>query len=136
MLKKVTKKKKTSNKSEKIVTQKIIDKEIRRLKKIYADLPKNKCVLAQKLIENAAFLSYKLDDLRKIMLENPDVVETYQHGEKQSGTKQSVYMTSYESVLTTYGRVIAQLDKMLPAPKPVAKKADTDEELENFINSR
>lgn len=115
-----------------------ISREITRLKKIYKDLEPAKQILAGKLIESAAFLSVTLKDLQDQMLDINNLAEKQKNGPKQFFTKQSTYVTVYESALKSYGDIIAQLDKMLPKPKPVIKKAagETDDQLEKFINAR
>jgi regulator of replication initiation timing len=115
-----------------------ITREKARLKKIYKDLEPVKQILAEKLIESAAFLSVTLKNLQDQMLDLNNLAEKQQNGPRQFFTKQSTYVTVYETTLKSYGDIIAQLDKMLPKPKPVVKKAagETDDELEKFINSR
>jgi len=115
-----------------------ITKEITRLKKIYTDLEPAKQILAVKLIESAAFLSVTLKDLQDQMLDINNLSEKQKNGPRQYFTKQSTSVTVYESALKSYSDIIAQLDKMLPKPKPIVKKSggETNDELEAFINSR
>ena len=47
-----------------IEKNKKIKKETQRLKKLFKDLPENKHKMAEKLIENASFMSITLDELK------------------------------------------------------------------------
>ena len=56
--------------------------ELKKLKKIFKNIPKDKKNLVQKLIESAAFMSVELTKLENYISVN-GVSETYQNGENQ-----------------------------------------------------
>ena len=67
-----------------IEKNKKINKEINKLKKIFKELPKNRKEMSEKLIENAAFMSVTLDEL-KDDIKKYGVKETYVNGANQFG---------------------------------------------------
>ena len=68
--------------------QKRIKKEINRLKKLFRDIDENKKKLVQTTIEDVAFLTVTMQDLRENIVREGTTV-TYKNGEDQYGTKQS-----------------------------------------------
>ena len=68
--------------------QKRIKKEINRLKKLFRDIDENKKKLVQTTIEDVAFLTVTMQDLRENIVRDGTTV-TYKNGENQYGTKQS-----------------------------------------------
>ncbi len=90
-----------------------IKKETNRLKKLYKDLDKNKKQLVLKLIENAAFMSITLENLKE-EIKNNGVKEFYMNGKGQFGYKESVESKNYNVTIKNYMNVIKQLNDMLP----------------------
>ena len=76
---------------------KTVSKEINRLKKLFKDLDENKKKLAKNLIENAAFMSITLEDLKKDIIKY-GVKETYVNGKDQFGFKESVESKTYNTM--------------------------------------
>jgi DNA-binding MurR/RpiR family transcriptional regulator len=105
-----------------------IKKEIARLRKIFANLPKDKIDTAASLIRNAAFMTITLDDLQSAMNEN-GVISEYQNGENQWGTKKSPEVEIYNTMIKNHMAIIKQLCDMLPDDK--AK--DAADELMEFV---
>ena len=68
--------------------QKRIKKEINRLKKLFKEIDENKKKLVQTTIEDVAFLTVTMQDLRENIVRDGTTV-TYKNGENQYGTKQS-----------------------------------------------
>ena len=68
--------------------QKRIKKEINRLKKLFREIDENKKKLVQTTIEDVAFLTVTMQDLRENIVREGTTV-TYKNGENQYGTKQS-----------------------------------------------
>ena len=66
-----------------------IKKETQRLKKLFKDLPENKHKMAEKLIENASFMSITLDELKED-IKLYGIKETYVNGKDQFGFKESI----------------------------------------------
>ena len=90
-----------------------ISKEIKRLKKIFKNIDKNKMNVVNKLIESAAFMSVQLTELEEDMTVN-GVTEEYQNGKDQRGVKASVASTVYNTMIKNYSSVIKQLTELSP----------------------
>lgn len=121
---------------EKISGQALIDKnnkirkETQKLKKLFKDLPDNKKKMAEKLIENASFMSIALDELKED-IKLYGVKETYVNGKDQFGFKESIESKTYNTMVKNYMNIIKQLNDMLPEEK----KIDEDDEFERFNGS-
>lgn len=107
-----------------------IKKETNKLNKLFEELPKNKKKMAEKLIENAAFMSITLDELKED-IKKYGVKETYVNGKDQFGFKESVESKTYGTMVKNYMSIIKQLNDMLPEEK----KIDEDDEFERFNDS-
>lgn len=110
-----------------IEKNKKIKKETQRLKKLFKDLPENKHKMAEKLIENASFMSITLDELKED-IKLYGVKETYVNGKDQYGFKESIESKTYNTMVKNYMSIIKQLNDMLPEQK----KIDEDDEFEQF----
>lgn len=110
-----------------IEKNKKIKKETQRLKKLFKDLPENKHKMAEKLIENASFVSTTLDELKED-IKLYGVKETYVNGKDQYGFKESIESKTYNTMLKNYMSITKQLNDMLPEQK----KIDEDDEFEQF----
>ena len=124
------------NMREKISGQELIDKnkkitkETNKLKKLFKELPENKKKRAEKLIENASFMSITLDEL-KDDIKIYGVKETYVNGKDQFGFKESIESKTYNTMVKNYMNIIKQLNDMLPEDK----KINEDDEFERFNGS-
>lgn len=105
-----------------------IKKEVRRLKKIFADLDKNKLQTVQNLIENAAFMSVTLEELQEKINAEGCTCE-YQNGANQYGTKKSPEVEIHLAMTKNYTAVIKQLVDLVP---PEKKKNSKLEALRNL----
>lgn len=106
---------------------KAIKKELNRLKKLFKELPENKKKMSEKLIDNAAFMSVSLEELKKdIILYG--VKETYVNGKDQYGFKESVESKTYNTTIKNYMAIIKQLNEMLPEDKQI----NEDDEFDKF----
>ena len=110
-----------------IEKNKTIKKEVNRLKKLFKDLEENKKKLAKSLIENAAFMSITLEDLKKDIVKY-GVKETYVNGKDQYGFKESIESKTYNTMIKNYNLIVRQLIENLPNKKPL----DPDDEFEEF----
>lgn len=90
-----------------------IIREQERLMSIYSGLDENELQVAEGLINQACFMLITLEDLQKAITES-GVVDTYQNGEHQSGTKQSAELQAYNQTLRSYNAVIGKLMKIVP----------------------
>ncbi len=118
---------------EKISGQALIDKnkkikkETQKLNKLFKDLADNKKKMAEKLIENASFMSITLDELKED-IKLYGVKETYVNGKDQFGFKESIENKTYNTMIKNYMNIIKQLNDMLPEEK----KINEDDEFERF----
>ena len=110
-----------------IEKNKKIRKETQKLKKLFKDLPDNKKKMAEKLIENASFMSITLDELKED-IKLYGVKETYVNGKDQFGFKESIESKTYSTMVKNYMNIIKQLNDMLPEEK----KINEDDEFERF----
>lgn len=113
-----------------IEKNKKIRKETQKLKKLFKDLPDNKKKMAEKLIENASFMSITLDELKED-IKIYGVKETYVNGKDQFGFKESIESKTYNTMVKNYMNIIKQLNDMLPEEK----KINEDDEFERFNGS-
>ena len=113
-----------------IEKDKKIKKETQKLKKLFKDLPDNKKKMAEKLIENASFMSITLDELKED-IKLYGVKETYVNGKDQYGFKESIESKTYNTMVKNYMNIIKQLNDMLPEEK----KINEDDEFERFNDS-
>lgn len=104
-----------------------IKKETQRLKKLFKDLPENKHKMAEKLIENASFMSITLDELKED-IKLYGIKETYVNGKDQFGFKESIESKTYNIMIKNYMNIIKQLNDMMPEQK----KINEDDEFEQF----
>ncbi len=110
-----------------IEKNKKVKKEINRLKKVFKELSKNKKKIAERLIENAGFMSVTLEDLKKDIIKY-GVKETYVNGKDQFGFKESIESKTYNTMIKNYMNIIKQLNDMMPEQK----KINEDDEFDKF----
>jgi hypothetical protein len=110
---------------------KLIKKEITRLKRIYKDLDKNKMDTAQSLIKNAAFMSITLDDLQETINRSGTICK-YQNGENQWGYKKSPEVEVHIAMTKNHSAVMKQLSDMLPKQQPIQE----DDGFDDFLNEK
>ena len=87
-----------------------IKREFSRLKRIFKDLDKNKLQTVESLIKNAAFMAVSLEELQEIINE-------YQNGANQSGTKQSDAVKTHIAMTKNHAAIIKQLCDLVPPEK-------------------
>ena len=109
----------------------IIKKEITRLKRIYKNINKDKLDTVNSLIEEVAFMTMALKDLRETV-NREGTKEEYRNGENQWGTKQSVEYDQYLKTIDKHMKAIKQLTDLLPKDIP---KVESDG-FDKFINER
>jgi hypothetical protein len=98
-----------------------IEKEIRRIKKLFKVLDKDTLATLQSLVRNAAFMSVTLDDLQDAMNAN-GVISEYQNGENQWGTKKSPEVEIYNTMIKNHMAIMKQLVDILPERESNTKK--------------
>lgn len=107
-----------------------ITKEKQKISKLFAKIDKNKRDVVEKLIENVAFMSITLDELKED-IKIYGVKETYMNGSNQFGFKESIESKTYNAMLKNYMNAIKQLIDLLPDEE----KKNTGEDLLKFIAS-
>lgn len=93
-----------------------IKKEESRLRRVFADLDKNKRKVVEPLIKTCAFMTVSLSELEEIINENGYTVE-YQNGANQSGTKQSDEVKTHLAMTKNLTTAISKLAELAPAEK-------------------
>ncbi len=93
--------------------EKLIKKEVLKLKAFFEDLGEGQAEIANRLIEEAAFLKVTLTDLKETI--NREGTETaYQNGATQWGTKRSPAFENYINANKQHSSIMKQLNEMLP----------------------
>lgn len=121
---------------EKLSGQELIDKnnkikkERQMLEKIFKKIGKNKQKIVEKLIDNVAFMSITLDELKED-IKIYGIKEEYMNGKNQFGFKESVESKTYNNMLKNYMSAIKQLIDLLPTEE----KKSAGEDLLKFIAS-
>lgn len=113
--------------------EKKIKKEINRLKRLFKEIDENKKKLVQTTMEDVAFLTITMQELRESIVRDGTTVE-YKNGENQYGTKQSPDAQLYLQMsqkLTQAMRVL--LDCL---PKTQAAPKIKDDGFDDFVNGR
>lgn len=114
--------------------EKLIHKEVLRLKKTFKNIDENKKKLVQATIEDAAFMSVTMAELRATINRNGTTIE-YKNGENQYGTKQSPDVQTYLQLsqkLSAAMKILLECQpKTPPAPVPVK-----DDGFEDFVEGR
>lgn len=108
-----------------------INKEIRRLKRIFKKMDDDTKKATQSLVENAAFMAVTLEDLQET-INREGVVSEYQNGANQWGTKKSPEVEVYNTMIKHYMSIVKQLTDLLPD----AEVVEVDDGFEDFVNSR
>lgn len=110
-----------------------IRSEKNRLTRLFKELPEKKKKLSVGLIERAAFMRVELEDLEIDLKEN-GWTEPFQQSEKvEPYDRARPQGQTYNTMNTSYQKIIKQLHDMLPAE--AAQKA-TDDGFEAFVNGR
>jgi len=110
-----------------------IKKEIRRLKGLFKDIDKNKKSLVFTTIEDVAFMTITMQDIREDIVRKGTTVE-YKNGENQYGTKQSPDAQLYLQLSQKQTQAMKLLLDCLPkTQKPVD---DKDDGFDEFVNGR
>ncbi len=83
---------------------------------------------ALELAESVLFMAEKLKESRKIMENEPLVVE-YDNGGGQKGIRENPHYTAFEHLMTTYTKSLRQLTEIIEAGAPVRKASGIMAEL-------
>ena len=111
-----------------------VSKEIKRLKRIYKDLPKDTLMVVEGLIVEAADLRIRLEDIRKDLDEN-GYDEMFSQSENQDPyERERPQARRYIAMNKNYQSIMKQLGDYIPK-KPVEQKEKGDG-FEEFVMSR
>lgn len=111
--------------SEQLEREKNINQEIKRIKKLYKDFPKEKSKVLEGLINEAAFMKMALEELRKDLIRN-GYVELFEQGE-QCFNRERPEVKTYTNFMQRYSVVMKQLIDLLPVE---IKKEEVDKLME------
>lgn len=100
------------------------------LDEIFSELDENTQKITVKLLDNAAFMALKLEDLQAEINEKGMVTE-YQNGANQFGTKKSPEVEVYLSMIKNYTAIVNTLMNALPDDSSAGSAANN---LLDFIN--
>ena len=110
----------------------LIKKEVTKLTNIFKNLSTGTKNSITNLINEAAFMSVSLSELRKIINEK-GYTEIYQNGENQKGVKKSAEVDIYNSLIKHYMAIMKQLLELLPKTEALAAAKD---EFGDFVAGR
>lgn len=112
-----------------------IKREKNKLTKQFKGLDDRRRRVAEKSIENAAWMSVTLEDLRMTIDANgvEGLVIEYQNGQNQKGSKSSPEVDVYNRTLANYMKIIKQLSDMLPEEVKVSKDDPALKAIADFI---
>lgn len=100
-----------------------IDKEKKRLRKIFDGIGKNKLALLTADIENLAFYTVMCEDLRKRILENGVSIK-YQNGANQHGEKLSPDAETVDKWSLRVDQITGRLLSMVPEDQQPSRLAE------------
>lgn len=103
-----------------------IKAELKRISGFFDKVPENQREIVKPLLQNSAFMKVTLEDLQEI-INQEGVIDHYQNGANQYGTKQSATLQSYNSLVKNYASVTKTLSQLLP-------KEEEEDEFMKFIN--
>jgi len=115
-----------------IEKDKMIKKEVLKLRRIYKDLDKEKFDTVFSLIEEAAFMLVTLKDLKQT-INRAGSISRYQNGENQWGTKKSPEIEIYNTMIKNHMAIIKQLSDLLTK---VNNPGGVGDDLEEFVGSK
>lgn len=118
--------------SEYLEKKRRIKREVSRLKRLFAKIDDNKKKLVFTTIEDVAFMTITMQDLREQIVKDGTTVE-YKNGENQYGTKQSPDAQLYLQMSQKQTQAMKILVDCLPKQE---KPLQRDDGFEDFVNGR
>jgi len=92
-----------------------IKKEIKKLKRLFENLPKDKQRAAEGLIQEAAFMRVTLEEIRHI-IDQEGIIEHFEQG-AQKFLREHPATKVYNAMINRYATVCKQLFDMMPDPE-------------------
>lgn len=114
--------------------QKRVKKEVARLKRLFKEIDENKKKLVFATIDDVAFMSITMQDLRENIIRDGTTVE-YKNGENQYGTKQSPDAQLYLQFSQKQTQAMKILQDCLPKTKAV-EVIEKDDGFDEFVGGR
>lgn len=114
-----------------LTKEELINREIKRLCKIYTNVDKRKLDTVQGLIEECAFMRVTLKELRADIDKN-GVIDEMPQGE-YSIIRESPYVKTYHTMIQRYTTANDKLLSLLPKEERAAVENDG---FDNFVNGR
>jgi hypothetical protein len=112
-----------------------VNKEIKRLKRIYKDLPKDTLMVVEGLIVEAADLRIRLEDIRKDLDENGYDEMFSQSDNQDPYERERPQARRYISMNKNYQSIMKQLGDYIPKPEP-KKRDPKDDGFDEFVMNR
>ncbi|WP_303978827.1 hypothetical protein [Streptococcus danieliae] len=106
--------------------EKLVKKELSRLRKLFVDIPENKKKVSEGLMIQAARLRILLNDLWQDISKNGDYELFSQSENQEPYERERPAAKLYNSRDATYHKVIKQLIDLLPEEKQVDPEVVTD----------
>ena len=116
-----------------LIKDEIIEKEYKKLSGLYTKLNTKTKKSINSLMNEAAFMSASLYELRQI-INAKGYTEEYQNGANQKGVKKSSEIEIYNTMIKNYSAVMKQLTDLLPKEEPKVKIENDG--FDDFIDSR
>lgn len=110
-----------------------IKKEIGRLKRLFKDIDESKKKLVQTTIEDVAFMTITMQDLRENIVRTGTTVK-YKNGENQYGFKQSPDAQLYLQMSQKQTQAMKILIDCMPKTERISKVPDDD--FDSFVHER
>lgn len=114
--------------------QKRVKKEVARLKRLFKEIDENKKKLVLSTIDDVAFMSITMQDLRENIIRDGTTAE-YKNGENQYGTKQSPDAQLYLQFSQKQTQAMKILQDCLPKTKAV-EVVEKDDGFDEFVGGR
>ena len=92
---------------------KLIKKELARMKRMFSGLSENELKFMEPLMQNAAFMRVALEEMQN-QIGYCGYVEEYTNGKNQGGKKMSAELQAYNTTVRNYNLVMAKLIERLP----------------------
>ncbi|WP_139159859.1 hypothetical protein [Acidaminobacter hydrogenoformans] len=118
---------------EELSTESKVSAEKRRLKSLFKDVSSEKLKLVDSLLDNAAWMIVKLQELRDIV-DREGLIDEYQNGANQWGKKRSAAADLYNSILKNFMTLMRQLTDLVPESK--LADDEIEDEFMQFVNNR
>lgn len=115
------------SKKKEVDKDKLVEREVNRLTKLYSDIEKNRRLTVKGLIDEAAYMRITLTELKEEIDKNGPIDEMPQ-GE-YSILREHPALKSYNTMVQRYSSIIKQLTDLLP--KEVQK--EVDDGFEDFV---